>query len=148
MFRGNYPTRIDDKGRMKVPADFKRELDERYAASSKFYITSRDGKIAEVYPMEEWEKIEAKLDQLPMMNPAVQKFLDVTNYYGQVVEMDGQGRLLMPGLLRDAANLQGEVAVVGNLRRLLVRNMEAYTKKVVENPVTDEDNRTLSELGI
>jgi transcriptional regulator MraZ len=147
MFRGNYPTRMDEKGRMKVPADFKHEIEERYG-SSKFYITSRDGKVAEVYPMEEWETIEAKLDKLPMTNPALQKFLDATNYYGQVVEMDGQGRLLMPGLLREAANLQGEVAVVGNLRRLLVRNMEAYTKKVVENPVTDEDNKALSELGI
>jgi len=147
MFRGNYPTRMDEKGRLKVPADFKHELEERYG-SARFYVTSRDGKVAEVYPMEEWEKIEAKLDKLPMTNPAVQKFLDITNYYGQVVEMDGQGRLLMPGLLREAANLQGEVAVVGNLRRLLVRNMEAYTKKVVENPVTDEDNKALSELGV
>ena len=149
MFRGNYPTRMDDKGRLKVPADFKHEIEERFTSSNgKFYVTSRDGKMAEVYPMEEWERIEAKLDQLPTTNPAVRKFLDATNYYGQVVEMDGQGRLLMPGLLREAANLQGEVAVVGNLRRLLVRNMEAYTKKVVENPVTDEDNKALSELGI
>lgn len=149
MFRGNYPTRMDEKGRLKVPADFKREIEERYASGNgKFYVTSRDGKVAEVYPMEEWEKIEAKLDQLPTTNPAVRKFLDNTNYYGQVVEMDGQGRLLMPGLLREAANLQGEVAVVGSLRHLLVRNMEAYRKQVVENPVTDEDNKALSELGI
>ena len=40
-------------------------------------------------------------------NPSKKKFLDVTNYYGQVVEMDGQGRLLMPGLLREAAEHQG-----------------------------------------
>jgi MraZ protein len=140
---------MDEKGRLKVPADFKHEIEERYVSSNgKFYVTSRDGKLAEVYPMEEWEKIEAKLDQLPTMNPAVRKFLDNTNYYGQVVEMDGQGRLLMPGLLREAANLQGEVAVVGSLRHLRVRNMEAYRKQVVENPVTDEDNKALSELGI
>jgi MraZ protein len=147
MFRGNYPTRMDDKGRLKVPADFKHEIEERYGAA-KFYVTSRNGKVAEVYPMEEWEKIEARLDKLPTTNPSVQKFLDNTNYYGQVVEMDGQGRLLMPGLLREAANLQGEVAVVGRLRFLLVRNNEAYKKHVEENPVTDEDNRNLSELGI
>lgn len=148
MFRGNYPTRMDEKGRLKVPADFKRELEENYASCSKFYVTSRNGKIAEVYPMEEWEKIEAKLDKLPTTNPAVQKFLDNTNYYGQVVEMDGQGRLLMPGLLREAANLQGDVAVGGRLRYLQVRNNEAYKKQVEENPVTDEDNKILSEFGI
>jgi MraZ protein len=140
---------MDEKGRLKVPADFKHEIEERYSSSNgKFYVTSRDGKIAEVHPMEEWEKIEAKLDKLPMTTPAVQKFLDNTNYYGQVVEMDGQGRLLMPGLLREEANLQGEVAVIGNLRRLLIRNMEAWNKQRSENPWTKEDDQALSELGI
>jgi MraZ protein len=139
---------MDEKGRLKVPADFKHELEERYSSSTKFYVTSRNGKIAEIYPMEEWEKIEAKLDKLPTTNPAVQKFLDNTNYYGQVVEMDGQGRLLMPGLLREKANLQGEVAVGGRLRYMQVRNNEAYKKHVEENPVTDEDNKSLSEFGI
>jgi MraZ protein len=147
MFRGNYQTRMDEKGRLKVPADFKRELDERYG-SAQFYVTSRDGKVAEIHPMEEWEKIEAKLDKLPTASPAIQKFLDVTNYYGQVVEMDAQGRLLLPGLLREDADLKGEVAVVGNMRYLKVRNQEAYRKRITENPLTDEDAKALSELGI
>lgn len=149
MFRGNSPTRIDEKGRLKVPADFKREIEERYSSSNgKFYITSRDGKIAELHPMEEWEKIEAKLDKLPMTDPTVQKFLDATNMFGQVVDIDAQGRLLMPGLLRESANLQGEVAVVGNLRRLLVRNMEEWNKQRSENPWTKEDDQKLSAMGI
>lgn len=147
MFRGNYQTRMDEKGRLKVPADFKRELDERYG-SAQFYVTSRDGKVAEIHPMEEWEKIEAKLDKAPTTSPAIQKFLDVTNYYGQVVEMDAQGRLLLPGLLREDADLKGEVAVVGNMRYLKVRNQEAYRKRITENPLTDEDAKALSELGI
>ena len=113
MFRGNHPTRIDEKGRLKVPADFKRVLDEKYG--QRFYITSRDGKIAELYPIEEWERMESKLASLPSTNPAVKKFLNTTNYWGQEVEIDGQGRLLMPGLLREAASLKGDVAVVGSL---------------------------------
>ena len=56
MFRGNHPTRVDEKGRLKVPAEFKRVIDEKYA--QKFYITSLDGNIAHVYPFEEWERIE------------------------------------------------------------------------------------------
>ena len=62
MFRGNYPTRVDDKGRLKVPADFKRLIDEKYG--TQFYITSRDGKVAELYPYEEWQRIEEKLARL------------------------------------------------------------------------------------
>jgi len=70
------------------------------------------------------------------------------NYYGQIVEMDGQGRLLMPQLLRDAAQIKGEVAVTGNLNRLLVRNLEAYRKEIEEQPFTSEDEKTLDDLGI
>ncbi len=146
MFRGNHPTRVDEKGRLKVPADHKHVVDERYGQV--FYITSRDGKTAEVYPMDEWERIEQAALKNPTSNPVVKKFLEVTNYYGQVVELDGQGRLLLPALIREKASLKGDVAVVGMLRYLVVRNMEAYTKQVEENPLTDEDAAALSNLGI
>jgi DNA-binding transcriptional regulator/RsmH inhibitor MraZ len=70
------------------------------------------------------------------------------SYYGQQVEMDGQGRLLMPQLLRETAHIKGEVAVMGTLTYLEVRNLEALRKEIEENPITDEDTRTLGELGI
>src|ERR1035438_1490679 len=91
MFRGNHPTRVDEKGRLKVPAEFKRVIDEKYG--TQFYITSLDGKVAQLYPFEEWERIEQKLAGLSNFNPTKKKFLDRVNYYGQQVEMDGQGRL-------------------------------------------------------
>jgi MraZ protein len=146
MFRGNHPTRVDEKGRLKVPAEFKRVIDEKYA--QKFYITSQDGVIAQVYPFEEWERIEHKLAALSTYNPAKKKFLTRTNYYGQVVEMDGQGRLLIPQILRESAQIRGEVAVLGNLTYLEVRNMEALDKEIKEQAFTDEDIKTLDELGI
>jgi MraZ protein len=146
MFRGNHPTRVDEKGRLKVPAEFKRVIDEKYA--QKFYITSQDGVIAQVYPFEEWERIEQKLAALSTYNPAKKKFLTRTNYYGQVVEMDGQGRLLIPQILRESAQIRGEVAVLGNLTYLEVRNMEALDKEIKEQAFTDEDIKTLDELGI
>jgi MraZ protein len=146
MFRGNHPTRVDEKGRLKVPAEFKRVIDEKY--NTQFYITSVDGKVAEIYPFEEWERIEQKLAGLSNYNPTKKKFLDRVNYWGQQVEMDGQGRLLIPQLLRDAAQIKGEVAVTGNLNRLLVRNLESYRKQVEEEKFTPEDEKTLDELGI
>jgi MraZ protein len=145
MFRGNHPTRVDEKGRLKVPAEFKRVIDEKYA--QKFYITSQDGNIAQVYPFEEWERIEQKLAALSTFNPTKKKFLTRTNYYGQVVEMDGQGRLLVPQILREAAQIRGEVAVLGNLTYLEVRNLGALDKEIKE-PFTDEDIKTLDDLGI
>jgi len=146
MFRGNHPTRVDEKGRLKVPAEFKRVIDEKYA--QRFYITSLDGKVAQIYPFEEWERIEQKLASLSTFNPTKKKFLNRVNYYGQVVEMDGQGRLLVPQILRESAQIRGEVAVLGNLTYLEVRNLEALRTEIEEQAFTDEDTKTLDELGI
>jgi MraZ protein len=146
MFRGNHPTRVDEKGRLKVPAEFKRVIDEKYA--QKFYITSQDGVVAQVYPFEEWERIEQRLASLSTFNPTKKRFLTRTNYYGQVVEMDGQGRLLIPQILREAAQIRGEVAVLGNLTYLEVRNMEALDKEIKDQAFSDEDIKTLDDLGI
>jgi MraZ protein len=146
MFRGNHPTRVDEKGRLKVPAEFKRLIDEKYG--TQFYITSLDGKVAQVYPFEEWQRIEEKLAKLSNFNPTKKKFLNRTNYYGQLVEIDGQGRVLIPALLRETAKIQGEVAVVGNLTYLEVQSIEAYKKDIEENPFTQDDEKTLDELGI
>src|SRR5512132_2102242 len=146
MFRGNHPARVDDKGRLKVPAEFKRVIDEKYG--NQFYITSLDGKVAQVYPFEEWERIEQKLASLSTFNPTKKKFLDRVNYYGQMIEMDGQGRLLIPQLLRDNAQIKGEVAVLGNLTYLIVRNLELFRKEIEEQAFTAEDEKTLDDLGI
>ncbi len=146
MFRGNHPTRVDEKGRLKVPAEFKRVIDEKYG--TQFYITSFDGKVAQLYPFEEWERIEQKLAGLSTYNPTKKKFLNRVNYWGQQVEMDGQGRLLLPQLLREAAGIKGEVAVTGNLTYLEVRNLEAFRKEIEEEKFTPEDEKTLDELGI
>jgi MraZ protein len=146
MFRGNHPTRVDDKGRLKVPAEFKRVIDEKYG--QQFYITSLDGKVAQIYPFEEWERIEQKLASLSTFNPTKKKFLSRVNYWGQQVEMDGQGRLLIPQLLRENAEIKGEVAVLGNLTYLEVRNMEAFRQEIKTESFTSEDEKTLDELGI
>ena len=145
MFRGNAPTRVDEKGRLKVPAEFKRVVEEKYG--EKFYITSLDGHVAHVYPFEEWERIEQKLAALSNFNPTKKKFLTRTNYYGAAVEMDGQGRLLLPQLLREEAGLKGDVAVLGYLNHLEVQSMEAVRKEV-EEPFTADDEKNLDELGI
>src|SRR5260370_21982202 len=145
MFRGNHPTRVDEKGRLKVPAEFKRVIDEKY--SLQFYITSLDGKVAQVYPFEEWERIEQKLAGLSTFNPTKKKFLDRVNYYGQMVEMDGQGRLLMPQILRQSAEIKGEVAVTGKLSHLIGRNLGQYRREIEAEKLTAADEETLHEFG-
>ena len=145
MFRGTHLTRLDEKGRLKVPAEFKRLFDENYSAQ--FYITSWDGKSAKVYPLQEWEEIERKLSAVSNFNKSKQRLLKRTSYYGQSVEMDGQGRLLLPSILRESAELKGEVAVSGRVKFLEVQNAETLRKEVQE-PLTSEDEQELDRMGI
>ena len=128
------------------PAEFKRVIDEKYG--TQFYITSLDGRVAQIYPFEEWERIEQKLASLSTFNPTKKKFLARVNYWGQQVEMDGQGRLLIPQLLREKALIKGEVAVLGNLTYLEVRNLQALQTEIETEQFTTDDEKTLDELGI
>jgi MraZ protein len=146
MFRGNHPTRVDEKGRLKLPAEFKHLVDERYG--TQFYITSKDGRRAEIYPLPEWEKIEAKLALIPNLNPAKKKFLDRVNYYGQMAEMDAQGRVLLPQILRETAKLAGDAVVFGQQTYLEVVNHNAFKQDMDSDPWTEDDDQKISDFGI
>ncbi len=146
MFRGNHPTRVDEKGRLKLPAEFKRHIEEKYG--TKFYITSRDGRTAEVYPIEEWEKIEQKLAAIPSFNPAKKKFMDRVNYFGQATEMDAQGRVLVPQILRETAKVTGDVVVFGMMTYLEVTNHDTFRQNMEANPLTDADGESLAGFGL
>jgi MraZ protein len=138
--RGNCPAKVDEKGRLKVPAPFLEVLKEY--GSAQFYITSLNGKSARIYPLSVWTKKEEQLSALEPKDPANQakrKILLWTSYYGQQVEIDGQGRLLLPGLLRDEAKLTAEVDVLGALDFLEVMNHVGVVDKLKNEPVTDDE---------
>ena len=145
MFRGNHPTRVDEKGRLKIPADFKRLVDENFGA--KFFITSLDGERAQLWPLPEWEKQEAKLAAMPSI-PAKRKLLDRISYYGQETEMDAQGRVLIPQLLRESGKLMGDVAVLGRGEKYLeVARDEMVRAKREAEPMSEADEESLAAHG-
>lgn len=146
--RGSVTTRVDEKGRLKVPTDYKRLLDEMFG-ETEYYITSRNGERAEVYPMTVWEEMEAKLEALPSMDPVKRKLEDQYSRYGQVARFDNQGRLLLPQELRQKAKLDGEeVRVIGRKRHLEVVNNSVFEARVDNQPLTTEDEARLASLGI
>jgi MraZ protein len=146
MFRGNHPTRVDEKGRLKLPAEFKRRIDDEY--NGRFYITSRDGKVVEIHPLQEWEKVEQKLAEIPNFDPAKRKLMDRYNFFGSEAEMDAQGRILLPQLLREKANVMGDVVVFGKQTYLEVANREAFVANMDANPLTAEDEQKLAGFGL
>jgi MraZ protein len=144
MFRGNHPTRVDEKGRLKIPADFKRVVDELYTAQ--FFITSVNGERAQIWPMPEWQKKEELA--LNSRDVAVKRWLDRTSYYGQVAEMDAQGRVLIPQVLRESAKTVGDVVVFGKLNYLEVANHDLFRAKLDAEPLTEADEAALAALGL
>jgi len=143
--RGNCPAKIDEKGRLKIPAVF---LDELKEYGNQFYVTSTTGETARIYPMKVWSGIEDKLATLPSTNRAKKKFLMRTSYYGQTVELDSQGRVLIPAVLREAAQAKGEVDVLGQLDHLEVMNHTRMADQLKNEPYTDKDDEALEGLGI
>lgn len=146
MLRGNYTTRVDGKGRLKVPTSFRRFIEEQYGAE--FYLTSLTGENVRLYPLTEWENIEQRLALLPTMDTARRRFLDRTNYYGQQATMDAQGRILIHPLLRRSAGIVGEVAVLGYLTYLEVWELERFEMRLQQEPYTEEDEAAIARLGI
>ena len=145
MLRGNHLATVDEKGRLKIPAAF---LDSLRESGNRFFVTSENGDFVRIYPMKYWNEIEEKLAKLSSHNRTKQKFLMRANYYGQVVELDGQGRLLIQPILREAAQMRGEVDVMGHLTYLDVWNHARLLENLSKSPITEEDEKTLVGLGI
>jgi MraZ protein len=101
-----------------------------------------------VYPFPVWNEIENKLSQAAMFDPKVKRFLRNTNYYGQMVNMDNQGRILIPSILRESAQIREEVTVMGALRYLEIWNAEIFRQKMLEDPLTESDEQALAALGL
>jgi len=144
MFRGSHSAKVDEKGRLKLPAAFKQLLDA--ASVTQFYITSTDGEKAEIWPLPDWEKREEQLAQYSNLDDAVDTYLDLTSYYGQQMEMDNQARVLLPQILRGTAKLDAEVMVVGKLTYLEVRNREIFEQGLPDKKMTAEKREAVAAI--
>jgi MraZ protein len=140
--RGSAETTVDEKGRFKVPAVFRTQIEETYG--NEFFVTSIEGVDVLVYPMPVWNGIEEKLAALPAVHRAKQKFLTRVNTFGQVAKMDGQGRLLVPALLRESAGVTGEALVLGQTDHLLLVEKSKHLSALKAGTFTDEDYDELS----
>jgi len=144
--RGSSHGRIDDKGRLKIPAAFRSHIDERYGAE--LFITSRDGQSILVYPLPVWEELELRLAQVSSTDPDREQFENWTSYFGGQAEIDNQGRALVPQVLREKIGHEGEVVVMGKGDHLVVATKEHMEKKLSEAPLTRDVMSSLSGKGV
>lgn len=146
MFRGSAPAKVDDKGRLKIPTDFRRVLEDRFGPD--LFVTSILGDCALIYPLAVWEEIENRLAAMPSTEPSKRKFLQRVSFFGQQVSLDAQGRILIPQILRDKAAMSGDVVVSAQLDNLVVWNRERIERLLEEEPFTEDDLRALTQAGI
>lgn len=146
MFRGSAAAKIDAKGRLKIPTEFRRQLEERWGAE--LFVTSILGDSALLYPLPVWEEVEGRLLAMPSTNSTRRRFLERVSYYGQQASLDAQGRLVLPPILRDSAEMEGEVVVSGRIDHLVVWNRGNFETRLDDEPFTEEDFGVLSEHGI
>ena len=146
MLRGNSLAKLDQKGRLKLPASFRAVLEPKFG--SDYFVTSLRGDSVRIYPMDVWLRIEERLARASSLNPSVMRFKNAVNYFGQSSPMDAQGRILIHPLLREHADVRGEVVVLGQQDFLEVWNRTAFEERLHADPLTDADLGALSDLGI
>ena len=129
-----------------MPNVFRSTLESKYGRE--VFLTSLDGQYVRLYPMPVWTELEEKLGKMPSTHPSRLRYLDRVNFYGQVADLDAQGRVLIPVRLRETATMSGDVDVLGQLSYLDIWNHERFLTKLQREPYTDDDARALSEYGI
>jgi MraZ protein len=144
MYRGSYQVKLEPGGRLKLPVPYKKVADEQHVAE--WYITSMNGKSAEIWPLQEWEKREQLLARRSALNPSVRKYKNLTSYFGQQVKMDGQGRVTLPQMLREAAKLESGVLVFGQTTYLEVFDEETFKLNLPANEMTEEDCNVVAAM--
>jgi MraZ protein len=110
MFRGRYFHTIDPKGRVSIPARFREALGDGYAGR---LVVVPNEHCLEAHPLEEWQRIEAKVRELSVFNPEVRKISRLYISKAKDVDLDAQGRILIPPDSRAEAALVKEVTLVG-----------------------------------
>jgi MraZ protein len=116
VFRGTYSVSLDAKGRLAVPARFREHLQS--AEVSRLVFTKDPDHCVALYPEPEWIRIEQKLRQLPSLKPSVRNLKRLLIGNAHDVDIDGQGRVLLPAKLREYAGLDKRVAMVGQVDKI------------------------------
>lgn len=119
MFRGLNAINLDNKGRFAIPTRYRQEILQSAVEKVFHLIVTIDPEAAclLLYPVIEWEEIEKKLQDLPSFNPAARRIQRLLIGHATELELDNTGRILLPSLLRDYADINKTIMLVGQGRK-------------------------------
>ncbi len=152
MFRGVQKGTVDDKFRLKAPAIVRNSLLASYENPSVF-ITSLDGREVRIYPLAEWEAVERKLaksseDGSAQDGTRKKRILLRANHYGADGALDNQGRILIPGPLREGPGMRGEVHLQWSRNHVLVLSADDYRSRLADAELDQGDLAYADDLGV
>ncbi len=124
-FSGKYYYTVDPKGRLIIPAPLRKLISDHY--NSKLYVTNAlFDPCLHIYPQEEWNRLEEKVRVLPKMDRDVKLFKRKVIASATECEIDKQGRILIPAALREDANINGDIAIVGQIEKIELWNRKEW----------------------
>ncbi|MEW7977012.1 MAG: division/cell wall cluster transcriptional repressor MraZ [Candidatus Sedimenticola endophacoides] len=127
MFRGVTNINLDAKGRLAIPTRYRDGL--RDCCGSELVITADTDRSLLIYPLPEWHQIERKLMRLPTFNKTARQLQRLMVGYATEVEMDAQGRVLLPAPLREFARLDKHVVLVGQGTKFELWDAERWNEQ-------------------
>jgi len=145
MFRGVQHINMDAKGRLAIPARQPEGLLEQCGGRVVITIDTQSTCLT-LYPLPEWERIEAEIQALPALKPAVKRFQRLMLGYAADIELDGNGRVLMPQSLREYAHLEKKVVLVGQGNKLELWAEDRWVAEREAALLADADSTLPDEL--
>ena len=127
MFRGLHTINLDAKGRLAIPTKYREALAELCGARLVATIDTEERCLL-IYPVNEWELIQAKIEALPSFNPVARRIQRLLIGHATDLELDSAGRILLPQPLREYASLEKESVLMGQGKKL-----ELWSKSQWEN---------------
>lgn len=142
---GSYTARFDKSGRIKIPEKFRATIEEEYG--KELFITSLTDEAVQVYPLPVWSSMTGIAGEGAYhFKPAVRRLLIRVNSKGTKCQIDSKGRILINLPLREKAQLEDEVEVIGLSNHLEIWNKTTLEETLGEKPLTDEDFENIAEL--
>ena len=149
-FRGVSNLSLDAKGRIVLPARYRERLVE-ICASQLVVTIDTDQPCLLIYPLPEWEEIEAKIEALPSFNPTTRRIQRLLIGHATEVEVDGNGRMLLSNPLREYAQLGKKVVLIGQGKKFELWDEEVWGQRIqtwLADDAEDEMPAALAEISL
>jgi len=137
MFRGQFTYSMDSKGRIAIPAKLRKHISAD--ANETFVMTRGLSNCIDLYPLDEWQKIEESLLNLNSFQPDDARFIRMFVQFAAEDVMDGQSRIMIPSTLITYAKIEKEVLILGALKKIEVWNPKVYEEYLLQSPQTYEE---------